>query len=121
MTQELDRNQCISLTSAEIFPGGGNVQILLILYRLLTMQCKWTFRKSFTLSTHLSVLVKPQFSVICLKRFLHFGYQKCLSFHELLNIHFFEHFLQISHNLRIIKVQNNMSGEKTLSQNCFKK
>jgi len=40
MTQELDRNQCIPWTSAEIFPGWGIAQILLILYRLLTMQCK---------------------------------------------------------------------------------
>jgi len=36
------------------------------------------------------------------------------------NIHFFKHFLRISHNLRIIKVHNNVSGEKTLSQNFFK-
>jgi len=36
------------------------------------------------------------------------------------NIHFFKRFLQISHNLRIIKVHNNMSVEKTLSQHCFK-
>jgi len=30
---------------------GGNVDILLILFRLLAMQCKWTFTKRFTLST----------------------------------------------------------------------
>jgi len=29
--------------------GGVNVKILLILFRLLTMQCKWTFTKRFTL------------------------------------------------------------------------
>ena len=40
-------------TSAEIFPGWGNVRIFLILYRLLTMPCKWTFTKRFTLSTTL--------------------------------------------------------------------
>jgi len=39
------------LTSAEMFPGWGKVQILLIRYRLLTMPCKWTFTKRFTLST----------------------------------------------------------------------
>jgi len=50
MTQELDRNQCIPWTSAEIFPGWGNVQILLILYRFLRMQRKWTFIECFTLS-----------------------------------------------------------------------
>jgi len=37
--------------SAEIFPGGGNLDILLIIFKLLTMQCKWTFTKRFTLST----------------------------------------------------------------------
>jgi len=40
----------LSLASAEIFPGGGNVDILLIFFRLLTMQCKWTFTKHITLS-----------------------------------------------------------------------
>ena len=40
-------------TSAEIFPGWGSVEILLILYRLLTMQCKWTFTKCFSLFTSL--------------------------------------------------------------------
>jgi len=53
MTQELDQNQCIPWTSAEIFPGWGNVQTLLILNRLLTMPWKWTFTKRFTLSTTL--------------------------------------------------------------------
>jgi len=40
-----------SWASAEIFPGGGKVDILLIIFRLLTMQCTWTFTKRFTLST----------------------------------------------------------------------
>jgi len=35
----------------KFFQEGGNVEILLILFRLLTMQCKWTFTKRFTLST----------------------------------------------------------------------
>jgi len=35
-----------------------------------------------------------------------------LFFPEQLIIHFFEQFLQISHNLRIINGQNNMSAEK---------
>jgi len=34
------------------------------------------------------------------------------SFHKLPNIHFFEHFLQIGRNVRIINGRNNMSGEK---------
>jgi len=41
--------------SAERFPGGGNVDILLI--GLLTMQCTWMFTKRFTPST-------PQINVI---------------------------------------------------------
>jgi len=40
MTQEIDWNQCIPWTSAQIFSGWGNVQILLIVYRFLTIQCK---------------------------------------------------------------------------------
>jgi len=42
------------------------------------------------------------------------GIRNTFSFHKLPNIPFFEQFLQISHNLRIIiNGQNNMSGEKT--------
>ena len=40
----------LSTGSAEMFPG-GNVDILLIIFRLLTTQCKWTFTKRFTFST----------------------------------------------------------------------
>jgi len=36
----------------ETFPG-GTMSILLIFFWLLTMQCKWTFTKRFTLSTSL--------------------------------------------------------------------
>jgi len=39
------------LASAEIFPGGDNVDILLMLFRLKTMQCKRTFTQRFTHST----------------------------------------------------------------------
>jgi len=31
--------------------GGGKVDLLLTLFRLLTMQRKWTYTKGFTLST----------------------------------------------------------------------
>jgi len=34
------------------------------------------------------------------------------SFHKLPKTHFFEHFLQISHNLRVVNGQNNLSGEE---------
>jgi len=33
------------------FSRGGNVDILLIFFKLLTLQCKWTFKKRFTVST----------------------------------------------------------------------
>ena len=33
------------------FFQGGNVNILLIIFRLLTLQCKWTFTKRFSVST----------------------------------------------------------------------
>jgi len=36
--------------SAEILPWGGNVDILHIFFRLLMMQCRWTFTKRFNLS-----------------------------------------------------------------------
>ena len=35
----------------KVIQGGGNVDILLIIFKLLTIQCKWTFTKRFTLST----------------------------------------------------------------------
>ena len=37
--------------SAEIFPWGCNVNVLLIIFRLLTLQCKRMFTKRFTVST----------------------------------------------------------------------
>jgi len=52
ITEEVDRNQCIHGRPQKLFPG-RNVEILLILFRLLTMQCKWTFTERFTLSTPL--------------------------------------------------------------------
>jgi len=33
------------------FSRGGQVDILFIIFMLLTMQCKWTFTKRFTIST----------------------------------------------------------------------
>ena len=87
--------------SAEIFPG-DNVEILLILFRLLTMTCKWTFTKRFTFSTPLACLVGSQFSIICLKCFLQFSYQNAFSFNKLPNILFSEHYLQITHDLKTI-------------------
>ena len=117
-TQVLDRNQCIHGRSQKFFPG-RNVEILLNLHRLLTMQCKWQFTKRFTLSAPFGLCwlnlnfqsFSEMFSTLRLSKMLLICF-----------IFFFEHFLHISHAARIINGQNNMSGEKKVkhSQNCFK-
>ena len=38
------------------FPRGVNVDILLIIFKLLAMHCKWTFTKRFSLSTITKIL-----------------------------------------------------------------
>jgi len=116
-----------SWASAEIFPAGGNVEILLVIFSLLTRQWNWTFTKLFRLPCIYPI------SLCCLNLnpqsfawnvFYNSAIWNAFSFHKLPNIRFFEHFLQISHNLRIINSQNNMTGEETrnltLFQNCFK-
>jgi len=77
MTQELDKKQC-SHGHPQKFVPGGNVEILLICSRLLTMQCKWTFTKRFTHSTPL--VCAGWISIFCLKCFLHFCYPVYLFF-----------------------------------------
>jgi len=71
--------------SAKFFQGGKN----LILFRLLTMQCKWTFTKRFTVSTSLicaewtsilNLLSKNVFSTPAIRN--------AISFHKLPNINF---------------------------------
>jgi len=44
MTPKLHRKQCIYGRPHKFFQG-SNVKIFLILYRLLTIQCKWAFTK----------------------------------------------------------------------------
>ena len=104
----------------KFFQGGATSKFCLSFTGCWRCHAHGRSRSALLFLPHQSVLVEPQFSIVCLKCFLHFGYQKCFSFHQLPNIHFFKHLLQLSHNLRIFKVHNNMSGEKTLSQNCFK-
>jgi len=99
--------------AADIFPGGGNVEILLVLFRLLTMQCKWTFTKRITLSSPLvcagctSVLnlLSELFSTLRLSEIL-FLFISC-------SISIFWARAANSHNLRKINGQNNTCGEKT--------
>ena len=124
MAQELDRNQCVHGRQQKFFLG-GNVTILLSHFRLLTMQCKQTFTKRFTLSTPL--VCAGWTSILNLLSEMFSALQKCCFFHKLPNIPFFQQFLQLSHNLRIIiNGQNNTSGEnnkkvrhsrKTVSKN----
>ena len=74
--------------------------------------CTWTFTKRFTLSsslvcggwTSIHNLLSETFSSFQLSEML-FLFINCL-------ISIFDHFLQTSHNSRIINGQNNMSGEK---------
>ena len=67
--------------------------------------------------TSIHNLLSEMFSTIRLSEMLFLFINRLISA-------FFEQFLQISYNLRVINGQTNMSGEKTknltLSQNCFK-
>jgi len=77
------------------FFQGGNVENLLMLFRLLTMQYKWTFTKRITLSTPLVCagctsilnLLSKMFSTLWLSEIL-FLFISC-------PISIFEHVLQI--------------------------
>jgi len=110
MTQESDRNQCIHWRLQKYFQG-GNVTILLMVFRLLTMQWKWNGRSqnafSF-LSISLCWLNLNSQSFVS-NVFYTSAIRNAYSVHKLPNIHFFEHFLQLSHNFG----QNNMRSEKT--------
>ena len=97
----------------KIFQGWGNIYILLIFFRLLTMQYKRTFTKRFTLSTPLVCIGLTSILSFVWNGFYTSAIRNAFSFHKPPKIHFIEHFLQISHNVRIINDQNNMSGEKT--------
>jgi len=71
------------------FSNEDNVHILLILFRLLTMQCNGRSQNALPFLAPYFVVVEPQFSIFCQKCFLHFNYQKyAFSFHKLPDIHF---------------------------------
>ena len=73
---------------------------------------KWTFTKRFTLSTPLVCAgLNLNFQYFVWNVFYTSAIRNAFSFRKLPNIHFFAHFLLISHNFRIINEQNNMSGE----------
>ena len=72
-----------------------------------------TFTKRFAFSTSLVCASWISSLIFCLKCFYTSAIRNAFSFHKLPNVHFFEHYLQISHNLKTINRQNSMSGEKT--------
>ena len=64
--------------------------------------------------SHLSVLVEQNSHLKSFVRIVFYtsAIRNAFAFNKLPNIHFCEHFLQIIHNLRIIKAQININGEK---------
>jgi len=82
MTQDIDQNQCIHGCPQKFFQG-SNVEILFILFRLLTMQWKWTFTKLFTLSAPLVCagwnLLSEMFSALLLSEMLYLFINRLIS------------------------------------------
>jgi len=101
--------------SEEIFPG-DNVEILLMLFRLLAMHCKCTFTKHFTFSTPQICAGWTSNLIFCLKCFLHFGYQICLFFSINCLISIFEYFLQTSYHLRTVNDQKIWAQKRSQNQ-----
>ena len=110
MTKELDRNQCMHGLPQKFFQG-GNIEILFILqvsddamqtdvhktlYPFCPISLCWLNlnSQSFVWNIFYTSVTRNAFS-----------------FHEYPICPFFEHFLQVSYNLRIINRQNNTSGE----------
>jgi len=77
VTQKFNRYQYIHGRPQKFFQDGVNVEILLILYRLLTMQRKWMFAKRFPLSPPLVCAGWTSILNLFLKWFLHFCCQIC--------------------------------------------
>jgi len=65
--------------------------------------------------SHVSVLVEKNSLLKSFVRIVFYtsAIRYAFAFHKLPNIHFCKHFLQISHNLRIINVQINIRGKNT--------
>jgi len=97
---------------AEIFPGEVTSKFCLS-FRFLTTQCKRTFTKRFTLSTPLISAGSTSILNLLSEMFFTLRLPEMLFLFINSLYPFFEHLLQVSHNLRIINGQNNMSGEKT--------
>ena len=188
-TWKLAERVKVAMGVSRKFSRGSNVDILLIILRLPTIQCKWTFTKRFPFSTpqrkvpmkarapfasvlksfssgavgytslpqrctfshllqrllnwrknvviivnstqmslkwtwtisdyicgsHFSVLVEQSSPLQSFVRIVFYtsAIRNTFAFHKLPNIHFCEHFLQISHNLRTINAQINIRGKKS--------
>jgi len=71
--------------------------------------------------SHLSVLVEQNSLVKSFLRIVFYTSVIRNAFHKLPNIHIYEHFQQISHNLRIFNAQIHISGEKTRKLDTLEK
>ena len=115
MTQKFYWNQCIRGRLQLCFQG-GNFEILLILFRLLTMKHAMQMDVHKTLYYLISLTclcwLNPSSQSFVWNLFCTSAIRNAFSFHKLPNIHFFKHFLQISHDFIIINDQNNTNGEK---------
>jgi len=94
------------------FSRGGNVEILLILFRLLTMQCKWTSANALLfLPISLCWLSRSSQSFVW-NVFYTSAIRTAFSFDKLVNIPFSSTFYNSIIILNIISGEKNMSGEK---------
>jgi len=79
MTQELGRNRCIHERPQKFFQGWQHRNSTYP-FQVVDDAMQMDVHKPLPFLSHWSVLVDPQFSIFCLKCFLHFSYQKCFFF-----------------------------------------
>jgi len=77
----------------------------------MSLQWPWTSSYVFGSPNEQKSLLKPFVRIV----FYTSAVRNAFPFHKLPNLHFCQHFLQISHNLRTINAQINISGEKPRS------
>ena len=89
---------------------------VVIIVNSTQMSLKWTWTISnYICGSHFSVLVEQSSPLQSFVRIVFYtsAIRNTFAFHKLPNIHFCEHFLQISHNLRTINAQINIRGKKS--------
>ena len=83
------------------------------IFTQLSLKWTWTINKYVSGSLiRLCWLNRTHFGNILSELFSTLRVSQMLFFHKLSNIHFWEHFLQLSHNLIIVNDQISISGEK---------